>query len=169
MGNRKTDKGSSGGNRLQRLWWLHDALWYQGVARRFGFKAANELNREVIKPVARRAMKAVLAGRGLPPKGALTAEEVLACFQEASELMWPAPMTRWEARLTGERTIEVTITKCYALAGLKRLGLAQAYECPCIDVREGWLEALGIRADQEILASMKDGAEACLIRVWLRS
>jgi hypothetical protein len=52
-------------DRLQRLWWLHDALWYQGVAKRFGFRIANEINQEAIRPVAKRAMRTVLADLGL--------------------------------------------------------------------------------------------------------
>jgi len=160
--------GSTGGNRLQRLWWLHDALWYQEVAKRFGPEAANEINREAIRPIARRVMKAVLAGRGLD-RDDLAMEDVLACFREASALMWPPPLTEWEAEIVDGETIEVQITKCYAIEGLKRIGAAEEYECPCIAVREGWFSALRLQARQEILTSMKDGAETCLIRVRLKT
>jgi hypothetical protein len=155
-------------DRLQRLWWLHDALWYQGVAKRFGFRIANEINQEAIRPVAKRAMRTVLADLGLD-RGKLSPLEVVVCFREASALMWPPPMTEWEAEISAEKTIEVRVTKCYAIAGIKRIGAAEAYECPCIAVREGWLEALGLKARQEVLANMKEGAEACLIRVRLEN
>ncbi|MFQ6090848.1 MAG: hypothetical protein ACE5LD_05355 [Candidatus Bipolaricaulia bacterium] len=68
-------------------------------------------------------------------------------------------MTEWEAEAIDAETIE----------GIKRIGAAEAYECPCIAVREGWLEALGLEARQEIIANMKDGARACLIRVRLKT
>jgi hypothetical protein len=154
-------------NRLQRLWWLHDALWYQGVAKRFGFEVANEINQEAIKPIAKRAMRAVLVDQNLDRRD-LGVEDVIACFRKVSDLMWPPPMTEWDAKVINEETIEVTITKCYAIEGIKRIGAAEAYECPCIAVRAGWLEALGLKARQEIAANMKDGAEACLIRVRLK-
>lgn len=35
-----------------RLWWQHDANWYQGVAARFGQEAANEINAEAMGKVA---------------------------------------------------------------------------------------------------------------------
>ncbi|MDR3035830.1 MAG: hypothetical protein LBV78_22500, partial [Kitasatospora sp.] len=38
-----------------QFWWLHDARWYQGVLKRFGQDAANEINAEAIRFVARRA------------------------------------------------------------------------------------------------------------------
>lgn len=152
---------------IQRLWWLHDALWYQGVARRCGYRAANALNREILRPVAKRAMRKVLAdgdrkskrGEGLGP------EAILAHFREASELMWPS-LTQWEAEIrSGE--LEVRVTRCHALEGIRRLGAEalERYECPCTAVRAGWLEALGINeeARQEIRENMKEGAPACRI------
>lgn len=156
------------GNRLQRLWWLHDALWYQGVAKRFGFEAANEINREAIKPIARRAMRAVLADQEISRKN-LDIGDLEALFQKASHLMWPPPMTEWEAEVIDGETVEVTIIKCHAIGGIKRIGAAEFYKCPCIAVREGWLQALGLEARQEIVANMKDGAEACSIRVRLET
>lgn len=153
------------GDRLQRLWWLHDALWYQGVAKRFGFKVANEINLEAIRPVAKRAMKAVLADLDRKGKRDLSAKGVIACFREASALMWPPPMTAWEAKIVDGKIVEVMVTRCYAIEGIKRIGAAEAYECPCIAVREGWLQALRLKARQEVLTSMREGAGVCLIRV----
>lgn len=154
---------------LQKLWWLHDALWYQGVAKRFGYEAANEINQEAIQPIAKRVMRRVLAdlGKGVD-KTNPGIEDILFCFRKASDLMWPPPMTEWESEIIGEDILEVTIAKCYAIRGIQRIGVAEQYQCPCIAVREGWLEALGVEAQQEISASMKDGNKSCLIRIWLR-
>ena len=37
---------------VYRSWWLHDARWYQGVAKRFGPAVANEINAEALRFVA---------------------------------------------------------------------------------------------------------------------
>ena len=37
---------------VYRKWWAHDAHWYQGVAKRFGQQAANEINAEALRQVA---------------------------------------------------------------------------------------------------------------------
>ena len=154
---------------LQKLWWLHDALWYQGVAKRFGYEAANEINQEAIRPIAKRVMRRVLADIGQDiDRTNLSLEDILSCFKKASDLMWPPPLTKWESEIIGEDILEVRVTRCYAIKGMQRIGAAEQYQCPCITVREGWLEALGVEAQQEIAASMKDGNESCLIRIWLK-
>jgi hypothetical protein len=154
---------------IQRVWWLHDALWYQGAAKRFGYAAANEINQEVIRPIAKRVMRGVLADLSKDiDKANLSQEDILACFRKASDLMWPPPMTEWGSEIISEDILEVTITKCHAIRGIQRIGATEQYQCPCIAVREGWLEALGVEAQQEIAASMKDGSKSCLIRIWLK-
>jgi hypothetical protein len=153
------------GRNLQRLWWLHDGLWFHEVAQRFGFEVANELNHVAVKAVAKRAMRLALGGR---PKEPLAIEEVAEDFERAAELMWAPSMMRWEGQIIDERTMEVKVTDCYAVNGLKRTGLLKNYECACLAVRQGWFEALGIKAEQGILKTMRDGAESCLIRVRLR-
>ena len=81
---------------IRKLWWLHDALWYQGVAKRFGYEAANAINREAIRPIAKRAMRRVLAESGRDQGSApedFGPEEIPAYFRKTSDLMWPPPMT----------------------------------------------------------------------------
>lgn len=152
------------GRNLQRLWWLHDGLWFHEVAERFGVEAANELNHAAAQVVAKRAMRLASGGR---PKGPLTIEEVADYFARAAELMWAPSMMRWEGRIVDQRTMEVKVTECYAVNGLKRTGLLKDYRCACLAVRRGWFEALGIKAEQEIVRTMRDGADSCLIRVRL--
>ena len=153
------------GKNLQRLWWLHDGLWFHEVARRFGFEAANELNHAVVKTVAKRAMRLAIGGR---PRGPLTIEEVADYFERAAELMWAPSMMRWDGQIVDEQTMEVRVTDCYAVNGLRRTGGLEGYRCACLAVRRGWFEALGIEAEQEIVRTMRDGATSCLIRVRLR-
>lgn len=56
-------------------------------------------------------MRAVPADQGLQKELELkrSAEEVIACFRKASDLMWPLPMMGWEAAIIGKETIEVKI------------------------------------------------------------
>ncbi len=133
-------------------------------AERFGPEAANELNHWAVQLVARRAMR--LANGS--PKGPLTIEQIAEYLARAAELMWAPSMMRWEERIVDERTIEIEVTDCYAVDGLHRSGFLKDYRCACLAVRRGWFEALGIEAEQEIIRTMRDGADSCLIRVRLR-
>lgn len=150
------------GESLQELWWLHDALWYQGVARRVGFDVANEVNQEAIQLIAQVVMRKVVGCRARQRK---TTKEVAAYFREASDLMWPPPMTEWEAEISRDDSLLVKVTRCFAVEGVKRLKMQEHYRCPCLAVRRGWFKGLRVKVEQEVLANMKDGAEACLIRV----
>lgn len=94
-----------------------------------------------------------------------TIREVAAYFREASDLMWPPLMTEWEAEVSGDDSLLVKVTRCFAVEGMKRLKMQEHYRCPCLAVRRRWFKGLRIKAEQEILANMKDRAEACLIRV----
>ena len=59
--------GDALADRLRQSWWLHDARWYQGVAGRFGQAAANEINAEAMRFVARRIAAGYARDHGLRP------------------------------------------------------------------------------------------------------
>ncbi|MGO4759435.1 hypothetical protein AB4212_64265, partial [Streptomyces sp. 2MCAF27] len=53
-----------------RLWWQHDANWYQGVAKRFGQQVANEINAEAMRKIALKVGQQVARRSGaLPDSG----------------------------------------------------------------------------------------------------
>ncbi len=80
------------GHNLQRLWWFHDGLWFQQVAQRFGYEAANGINLTSARAVARRAMR--LVARVLP-KTPLTIEQLAEYCDGAAKLMWAPSMMKW--------------------------------------------------------------------------
>jgi hypothetical protein len=142
-------------------WWLHDARWYQGVAARFGQEVANEINAEAIRFVARRVAKHVARTCGRPVDE-LDFDEIVTLFETCPRSMWPEEFVRFDREVTGENEFVVDITKNFALDMLRSAGALDGYSCPCLQMREGWFEGLGLTATENRIEScQKDGAPTC--------
>lgn len=146
---------------LYQWWWLHDAQWYQGVARRFGPEVANEINAEALKFVAQRVARGVAKRLG-KPVGELEWPEVVAAFGQCPDRMWPAGLVDYEYEVSGEGRFEVVIRNSFTFAMLRRAGSLETYECPCVQMREGWFEGLGLKtAENRITRCILKGAATC--------
>lgn len=148
-------------NQLYQWWWLHDGRWYQEVAKRFGFEAANEINREALKFVATRVGKSIAQRLGRPI-GELDFAEAIEVFGECSKAMWPGEYVEFHTQITGPGTFELSVVKNFALQMLQRAGTLPHYQCGCLALREGWIEGLGLKlAEHRCTQCLKDGAPAC--------
>lgn len=147
----------------KQFWWLHDARWYQGVARRFGQQAANEINAEALRFVARR-----IAGWAAAEYGVVLGDRPLADFirdfVRIPALMWPDGMMEVQHTVRGDNEMDTAVTKNFALTMLRAAGAIEGYECPCLDMRAGWFEGLGIEVSDQKLCCQRDGADACRFR-----
>jgi hypothetical protein len=154
---------------LYGWWWLHDARWYQGVARRFGFDAANEINHEALKYMAWRIARVVAKDRCLDPSRA-TFDEAVSAFSRCCELMWPEKLLQFEYRVTGPNRFEVSILRNFALEMLERAGTLGQYACPCLALREGWFQGLGVQASENrVVQCLRTGADCCTLVATLTS
>lgn len=150
---------------LEQFWWLHDARWYQGVAKRFGQDVANEINAEALRFVARRVAAWYVKEYGVAP-GA-SAAELAGVLERISRTMWPGRMLSVDSENIHDHSWETVITRNFALEMLRTAGTLDGYRCPCLDLRAGWFEGLGVRADDECLSCLRQGAPACRFRAVL--
>ncbi|MFP8961050.1 hypothetical protein ACLIYP_10905 [Streptomyces nanhaiensis] len=143
---------------LRQFWWLHDARWYQGVAQRFGQDAANEVNAEAMRFVARRIASAYAREQGLRP--GLSAAEAAAALTGISRLM-TGDAVEAVNKVTGEESWETVVTRNFALEMLARAGTLEGYDCPCPQMREGWFEGLRTEVVDHRVECMRTGGTAC--------
>ncbi|MFE0422065.1 hypothetical protein [Streptomyces sp. NPDC058953] len=153
---------------LRQSWWLHDARWYQAVKTRFGQDTANELNAEVMRFVARRV--ALLYSRRHPTPPGSGPREVAATLQALARLMFTRSRVKLDATEFDEAdgSWETVVSEHFALKMLAATKSLEGYECPCLDLRAGWFEGIGVSADDEVVACMRDGAETCRFRACLK-
>lgn len=149
---------------LYQWWWLHDARWYQEVAKRYGFDAANELNRTALQFVAIRVGRSV--AKTLPrPTAELEWSEAVAAFGRCSRSMWPEESSKFTCVPTGPGEFETNVTYNFALVMLQRAGTLDKYDCPCLALRRGWFTGLGLDAvDDQVVQCMRTGGSACTYR-----
>ena len=149
---------------LYQWWWLHDGRWYQEVAQRFGFDAANEINRTALQFVAVRVGRSV--AKSLPrPVRELPWTEAVAAFGRCSRSMWPEEYSKFTCEPTGPGEFEVNVTHNFALIMLQRAGTLEHYDCPCLALRQGWFTGLGLEAvEDRVVQCLRTGGTACTYR-----
>jgi len=148
---------------LHEFWWLHDARWYQGVLKRFGQEAANEINAEAIKFVARRSAMWYRKHSGLRFEE-IPMSEFIAGFERIPALMWTEDMYGVEQKRLGEDEWETVVSRNFALRMLRIARTLDGYECPCLKLREGWFEGMGVTVCDTRLECLRTGAPGCRFR-----
>ncbi|MEU5539635.1 L-2-amino-thiazoline-4-carboxylic acid hydrolase [Streptomyces sp. NPDC020362] len=152
---------------LHTFWWLHDARWYQGVKKRYGQDVANEINAEAMKFVARRVARWFVARHGVD-HAKLPMDEFVAYFKEIPRAMWPEEMTNYQHTAVGDDTFETVVTEHFALKMLKAARSFDGYRCPCLEMRAGWFEGMGLDVEDRRSACMTHGDAVCRFRATVR-
>ncbi|MFF5011017.1 hypothetical protein ACFY3G_50570 [Streptomyces phaeochromogenes] len=162
-----------------RLWWQHDAHWYQGVASRFGQQAANEINAEALRKVAVHVGQRVGRRSGpLPDSGdnGKDLEELRRRYDECGDRMFPRELRNASTEVEdqgeggggGEGLIVLTLRRNFAITMVRMAGSLEGYRCPCTDIHAGWSEGLGVTlTENQAESCLRDGDKACrlLMRV----
>ncbi|MFI1481791.1 hypothetical protein [Streptomyces sp. NPDC020747] len=167
-----------------RLWWQHDAHWYQGVASRFGQQAANEINAEALRKVALHVGQRVTRRSGpLPDSGdsgekggsgdnGKSLEELRRRYDECGDRMFLRELrnasTEVEEVTEDDGLIVLTLRRNFAITMVRMAGSLEGYRCPCTDIHAGWSEGLGVTLTENRAEScLRDGDKACrlLMRV----
>lgn len=151
---------------LRQFWWLHDARWYQAVKSRFGQEAANELNAEVMQFVARRV--ATVYARICPVDRNGSAKDVAETLESLARLMFAGTVRLESTDFADDGTWDTVVSEHYALKMLKASRSLENYRCPCLELRGGWFEGLGITAADAVVECMREGADVCRFRACLK-
>lgn len=146
---------------VYRNWWAHDAHWYQGVAKRFGQEAANEINAEALRQVALQVGRGVARRRGrLPDEDGMA--ELRRRYDECGERMFPRELRSAGTEVVDDDTVELTVRRNFAITMLRMAGSLDGYECPCTDIHAGWSEGLGVTlGENRATACLRSGDPAC--------
>lgn len=160
-----------------RLWWQHDANWYQAVASRFGQDAANELNAEALRKVATHVGQRVgrLAGP-LPDTGDTRKdlEELRRRYDDCGDRMFPPELrnasTEVEEDNGDDGLIVLTLRRNFAITMVRMAGSLDGYRCPCTDIHAGWSEGLGVTlTENRAETCLRDGEKACRLLMRVRT
>ncbi|MDQ1653128.1 MAG: hypothetical protein QOI35_2328 [Cryptosporangiaceae bacterium] len=151
-----------GPDELRMFWWLHDARWYQGVAKRFGQDAANEINAEAVQFVAKRVATWYARTHGITAD--LPTPELSDVLETISRLMWSDDMVEARNEVLGDDSWETVVSKNFNLRMLAAAGSLDGYDCPCLPMRAGWFDGLGLRTEDSCIECQRTGGEVCRFR-----
>jgi hypothetical protein len=151
---------------VYRSWWLHDARWYQGVAKRFGHAAANEVNAEALRYVATSIGRKV--ARQFGGKPARDMEELRLRYEMCADRTFPRELRDIQSAVVDDDLVEIVIRQNFAVTMVRMAGSLDGYECPCTEVHAGWSDGLGVTlAENCSTGCLRHGDPACrfLMRV----
>jgi hypothetical protein len=148
---------------IHRFWWLHDAQWYQGVARRFGQEAANEINAEALRFMARRVAAWCAKEHGIR-WGDSSLAEFVERFQVVPRTMFPAGMVKEQHFVRDDTEWETVVSDSFALKMLRAAGTLEGYRCACLEMRAGWFEGVGLPVQDTCVECARTGGEVCRFR-----
>ncbi|WP_151480767.1 hypothetical protein [Streptomyces albicerus] len=156
-----------------RLWWQHDAHWYQGVAARFGQQAANEINAEALRKVALHVGQRVARRSGaLPDSGdsGKDLEELRRRYDACGDRMFPRELRNASTEVVDDDLIVLTLRRNFAITMVRMAGSLEGYQCPCTDIHAGWSEGLGVTLTENRAEScLRDGDKACRLLMRVRT
>ena len=145
---------------VYRQWWMHDARWYQGVAKRFGAEAANEINAEALRFVAAQVGRRIRRHYGGKP--AADREELRQRYDTCAEWMFPSELRVGGTEVLENGDIELTMRQNFAITMVRMAGSLEDYECPCTEIHAGWSEGLGVELIRNCAtACLRHGDPAC--------
>lgn len=152
---------------VYRMWWLHDARWYQGVASRFGQQVANEINAEALRFVATRVGKQVAKAHGSPVRDA-DAATLAKLYERCADTMFPSELRDGGVTALDDELLELTMRQNFAVVMVRMAGSLEGYQCPCTEIHAGWSDGLGVRLTENRATScLRHGDSQCrlLMRV----
>ncbi|HUQ58561.1 hypothetical protein [Lentzea sp.] len=149
-----------------RAWWLHDARWYQGVAKRFGHEVANEINAEALRFVAENI------GRKVAKRTRHAGDDIKGLrerYEACAEAMFPSELRDGDVDVVEDDLIELTMRRNFAVTMVRMAGSLEGYECPCTDIHAGWSAGLGVElTENRATDCLRHGDPACRLLMRVR-
>jgi hypothetical protein len=126
---------------LVRNWMTHDAMWFAHAAQHCGMEKANLLNRTAVRAMAAVEVRRLQKALGFAEITSF--EELREFVLQAFELL-RAPFMQFRLSFPERNRMRWEIESCFAYQGVKKLGVADHYECGIFERLESWFDTLGV-------------------------
>jgi hypothetical protein len=130
---------------LNKCWMTHDGMWFLHCFQAFGIDQANKINKRAIKSLAAIEIARVKAALAYDQPNR-NFDGFKSFFKEVSALIIPEFMNVTFSYPGRDRMAwAFQPGKCFAYAGIKRIGAIEGYECGVLYRVRCWLDELGIK------------------------
>ncbi len=146
---------------LRKNWQSTDARWQYATFSALGPRNGNRMNQEVAKAVNKGAMYRLLNAFNKPTIS--KAEDFSAIIRAAMDLFFSHVDFKYEIEQISNNTFRGTIHKCVTNENVRKVGVADMYECGCFSFRAGWYEAIGLNVEEKLVKCLLKGDDRCEI------
>jgi len=133
-------------NELQDLilkcWMTHDAMWFYNCLQEFGIEKANKINKAAIRGLAAIEINRIRKAFGI---GKIENWEDAKKLIDAGFGTLAGAFMGFEYTVVSDNVMHWEMKKCFAHAGMTRLGVIDRYECGVIYRVTSWFDSLGIK------------------------
>ncbi len=149
---------------LIQNWMIHDGLWYNEVASRFGMGEASPMNIRVC-----RRLGSIEFSRLMKMAGASAPTSMLE-YQELLDLgadVFVPEFQTLNVEYPGDDTQVFHMLECFAHKAMEKAGLLPDYECGIFERIEGWFDAMGLNYTRtpDLSRCLKFKGQPCVITV----
>lgn len=129
---------------LLKCWMTHDGMWFFHTMQECGIEKANQINKAAIKSLAAIEIDRVRKVFGLEKVDTF---QDLKIFVDAGFGVLTDAFMGLEYSFPSDNILCWEMKKCFAHAGMTRLGVIDRYECGVIYRVASWFDSLGIEYD----------------------
>ncbi|MEW6187098.1 MAG: DUF6125 family protein [Thermodesulfobacteriota bacterium] len=127
---------------LNKCWMTHDAMWFYNCLREFGIENANKINQASIRSLGpieiKRYQKVLKVDR-------FDSFEGLVLFFQRVMAIVSGKFMKYHFTFPEKNQIHAEWESCFAYEGMKKLGVADRYQCGIMLRIEVWFDTLGIQ------------------------
>lgn len=127
---------------LLKCWMTHDAMWFYHTLKDSGIEKANQINKAAIRSLAAIEIERIRKVFGFDRIRSF--HDVRTFFDTAFAVLTDDFMG-FEHGFPSENVLHWEMTKCFAHAGMTRLGVIDRYECGVLYRVACWFEGLGMK------------------------
>ncbi len=131
---------------LNKGWMTHDAMWFYNCLEELGIEKTNKLNLAAIKSMSAIEIKRYQKALGVTRLDSF--DEMTYFFKLAIKIV-TGKFMKVNFSFPKKNSIRIEAQPCFAYEGMKRLGVADRYECGIMLRIETWFDTLGIKYEVE--------------------
>lgn len=131
---------------LNKCWMTHDAMWFYHCLEECGIEQTNKINKAAIRGMGAIEIKRYQKALGISRFDNFS--EFIRFFEKVMEIV-SGKFMKYHFIFPEKNLIHAEWQSCFAYEGMKRLGVADRYECGIMFRIETWFDTLGIQYEVE--------------------
>ena len=128
---------------LVKNWMTHDGMWFLNAFLTLGIKTANKLNKAAIKSIAQIESTRIRKALGKENE-IIDSFGKLKQFIDDSFSIVKGDFMNFDYTFPSENTMHWEMHRCFAYEGMKRIGVADQYECGVLYRVRCWVDAVKV-------------------------